>query len=72
MENMFQLGSFVEFNGLLAVIVGLSGENGVPDDTWRFGLVSRRGNESAKAVKVIKSQSSGLCRQNIVYPLRLL
>ena len=29
---MFHIGAFVEFDGLLAVVVGLSGENGVPDD----------------------------------------
>jgi hypothetical protein len=29
---MFHIGTFVELDGLLGVVVGLSGENGVPDD----------------------------------------
>jgi hypothetical protein len=31
-QNDFPIGSFVEFDGLLAVVIGLSGEKGVPDD----------------------------------------
>jgi hypothetical protein len=29
---MFKLGSFVEFDGLLAVVVGLGGQDDVPED----------------------------------------
>lgn len=29
---MFQVGSFVEFDGLLAVVVGVGGENDIPED----------------------------------------
>jgi hypothetical protein len=29
---MFHIGAFVEFDGLLAVVVGLSGEKDVPED----------------------------------------
>jgi hypothetical protein len=29
---MFHIGEFIEFDGLLGIVVGLSGESGVPDD----------------------------------------
>jgi hypothetical protein len=29
---MFQIGSFVEFDGLLAVVVGVAGHNDVPEE----------------------------------------
>ncbi len=29
---MFQIGQFIEFDGLLAVVVGISGQDDVPDD----------------------------------------
>ncbi|MDQ2745761.1 MAG: hypothetical protein M3T96_00670 [Acidobacteriota bacterium] len=41
---MFQLGNFVEFDGLLAVVVGLAGEGNIPENhlaIW-FGEPQRK------------------------------
>ena len=32
LKNMFQIGQFVEFDGLLAVVIEQGGKNNVPDD----------------------------------------
>lgn len=63
---MFQVGTFVEFDGLLAVVVGFSGENGVPQDhlaIWFGEPQGKRISEGGKGdlVPIVRTVPTEYC-----------
>ena len=65
--NTFERGQMVEQDGLLAVVVGLAGDEGVPDEHLaRSGMVSRKPSASQMVGKGARNLWSIPCRKHSV------